>query len=148
MRKANNGAITTKAQAGELILGSIEREFEKQAPGFNRLPVAVRAKHIKHVLSDAMAEIEKEKNSKFDALHKIAGLSPTEGELEAIGFDDNRNLVHLRGLAIRKISIKDSVRMFRKIEERWISLDGNADWHQDDDCRLRWFRMVEKALKN
>ena len=91
------------------------------------------------------------KRVSYDSINKIAGLSPFEGENEAIGFTKQGKLVHLKGETITEISLKQSVRVFREMDERFCNEENEGlrfDWSEDNDAKSQWLRMLEKALED
>lgn len=56
MKKAVS-STPSRAKARAAILHEIETEFERQAPGFKKLPAAKRKKHILKALREAQKEM-------------------------------------------------------------------------------------------
>lgn len=83
----------------------------------------------------------------YKTINEIALLSPRMGDNQLIGFDIKGKLVHIKGLTVREISLKESVRLLRELNLLYSDDENYADWRSDTPAMIKWLRMVEKQMK-
>ena len=83
----------------------------------------------------------------YKSIDQIALLSPLNGDSQLIGFDVKGKLVHVKGLTVREVSLKESVRLLRELQGLYCDDKNPADWSTDTLAMVKWLKMVEKALK-
>jgi len=82
------------------------------------------------------------------AFKKVFGLISTDGSYyEAIGFDAKGCLSHLMNGMVKPVSLKHSVKQVWNLEKRFQKDSLPLDSEQDDEARLRWFKMLHASVK-
>lgn len=83
----------------------------------------------------------------FGTLKIITGIQDAVDEYrEAIGYAPGGELVHFKNGQVKKVSLSESVKLFRDIAVLWLTVDHKFNSHQDTKAYLRWLSDLEAAM--